>query len=36
MRDKIAVMQGVMISDLRQNGHLVRFDAKEVRQVIEV
>jgi hypothetical protein len=29
-------MQGVMISDLRQNEHLVRLDAKEVRRVIEV
>jgi hypothetical protein len=32
----IAVMQGVMISDLRQNEHLVRLEAKEVRRVIEV
>ena len=29
-------MQGVMISDLRQDEHLVRLDAKEVRRVIEV
>ena len=29
-------MQGVMISDLRQNEHLVRLDTKEVRRVIEV
>jgi hypothetical protein len=36
IRDEIAVMQGVMISDLRQNEHLVRLDAKEVRRVIEV
>jgi len=34
--DEIAVMQGVMISDLRQDEHLVRLDAKEVRRVIEV
>jgi hypothetical protein len=34
--DEIAVVQGVMISDLRQNEHLVRLDAKEVRRVIEV
>src|SRR5271154_986511 len=36
IRDEIAVMQGVMISDLRQNEHLVRLVAKEVRRVIEV
>src|ERR1700691_3071176 len=36
IRDEIAVMQGVMISDLRQNEHLVRLGAKEVRRVIEV
>ena len=36
IRDEIAVMQGVMISDLRQNEHLVRLDAKEVRRGIEV
>src|SRR5580704_13055556 len=36
IRDEIAVMQGVMISDLRQNEHLVRLEAKEVRRVIEV
>ena len=29
-------MQGVMISDLRQEEHLVRLEAKEVRRVIEV
>ena len=29
-------MQGVMISDLRQNEHLVRVDAEEIRRVIEV
>ena len=29
-------MQGVMISDLRQDEHLVRLDAPEVRRVIEV
>jgi len=29
-------MQGFMISDLRQNEHLVRLEAKEVRRVIEV
>jgi hypothetical protein len=34
--DEIAVMQGVMISDLRQDEHLVRLEAKEVRRVIEV
>jgi hypothetical protein len=34
--DEIAVMQGVMISDLRQNEHLVRPETKEVRRVIEV
>ena len=34
--DEIAVMQGVMISGLRQDGHLVRLDAEEVRRVIEV
>src|SRR5580693_9263699 len=36
IRDEIAVMQGVMISVLRQDEHLVRLDAKEVRPVIEV
>ena len=36
IRDEIAVMQGVMIPDLRQNEHLVRFDAKEIRRGIEV
>src|SRR6202020_1614932 len=36
IRDEIAVMQGVMISDLRQNEHLVRLEAPEVRRVIEV
>jgi hypothetical protein len=34
--DEIAVMQGVMISDLRQDEHLVRLGAPEVRRVIEV
>ena len=29
-------MQGVMISDLRQDEHLVRLGAPEVRRVIEV
>ena len=29
-------MQGVMICDLRQDEHLVRLEAKEVRRVIEV
>ncbi len=29
-------MQGVMISDLRQEEHLVRLVAKEVRRIIEV
>ena len=29
-------MQGVMISDLRQDEHLVRLGAEEVRRVIEV
>jgi hypothetical protein len=29
-------VQGVVVSDLRQNEHLVRLDAKEVRRVIEV
>jgi hypothetical protein len=36
IRDEIAVMQGVMISDLRQDEHLVRLEPKEVRRVIEV
>ena len=36
IRDEIAVMQGVVVSDLRQDEHLVRLDAKEVRRVIEV
>src|SRR5580700_4927968 len=36
IRDQIAVMQGVMISDLRQDEHLVRLDAEEVRRVVEV
>jgi hypothetical protein len=36
IRDEIAVMQGVMISDLRQDEHLVRLGTKEVRWVIEV
>src|SRR6204780_2283676 len=36
IRNEIAVMQGVMISDLRQNEHLVRLEAEEVRRVIEV
>jgi hypothetical protein len=36
IRDEIAVMQGIMISDLRQEEHLVRPVAKEVRRVIEV
>ena len=36
VRDEIAVMQGVMICELRQDEHLVRLDAKEVRRVIEV
>src|SRR5580693_9821316 len=36
IRDEIAVMQGVMISDLRQDEHLVRLGSKEVRRVIEV
>src|SRR5580658_3265333 len=36
IRDEIAVMQGVMICYLRQNEHLVRLDAPEVRRVIEV
>src|SRR5271154_1168458 len=34
--DEIAVMQGVMICDLRQDKHLVRLGAPEVRRVIEV
>jgi len=34
--DEIAVMQGVMISDLRQDEHLVCLEAEEVRRVIEV
>jgi hypothetical protein len=34
--NEIAVMQGVVISDLRQDEHLVRLEAKEVRGVIEV
>ena len=29
-------MQGVMISDLRQNEHLVRLDSEEVCRVIEM
>ena len=29
-------MQGVMIPNLRQDEHLVRLEAKEVRRVIEV
>ena len=36
IRDEIAVMQGVMICDLRQDEHLVRLDAPEVARVIEV
>jgi hypothetical protein len=36
IRDEIAVMQGVMICDLRQDEHLVGPGAKEVRRVIEV
>src|SRR5579863_3654164 len=36
IRDEIAVMQGVVICGLRQEEHLVRLDAKEVRRVIEV
>ena len=36
IRDEIAVMQGVMISDLRQEEHLVRLEAEEVRRIIEV
>ena len=36
IRDEIAVVQGVMICDLRQDEHLVRFGAPEVRRVIEV
>src|SRR5271170_5915028 len=36
IRDEIAVMQRVMICDLRQDEHLVRLDAPEVRRVIEV
>ena len=34
--DEIAVVEGVMVSDLRENEHLVRPEAKEVRRVIEV
>ena len=34
--DQIAVMQGVMISDLCQDEHLVRFGIEEVRRGIEV
>src|SRR5580704_13380523 len=36
IRDDIAVMQGVMISDLRQEEHPVGLEAEEVRRVIEV
>src|SRR5271155_3876352 len=36
IRDEVAVMQGIMISDLRQDEHLVRLVAPEVRRVIEV
>src|SRR5580704_4677784 len=36
IRHEIAVMQGVMICDLRQDEHLVRLDAPEVCRVIEV
>jgi hypothetical protein len=36
IRDEIAVMQGVMICDLRQDEHLVLLGAEEVRRVIEV
>ena len=34
--DEIAMMQGVMISDLRQDEHLVRPGTPEVRRAIEV
>jgi len=36
IRDEIAVTQGVMICDLRQDEHLVRLGAPEVPRVIEV
>ena len=36
IRDEIAVMQGVMTCKLRQDEHLVRIVAPEVRRVIEV
>jgi hypothetical protein len=34
--DEIAVVEGVMVSDLREDEHLVRPEAEEVRGVIEV
>lgn len=36
IRHEISVVQRVMISELRQEEHLVRLDAKEVRRVVEV
>src|SRR5580700_6058713 len=36
IRNEIAVMQGIVISDLRQDEHLVRLDAEEVRRGVKV